>query len=389
MPMIERETARRQVKSLLSRNPVVAILGARQVGKTTLAKQVAAEWPKGAATHFDLEDPADLARLDEPSLALRDLNGLVVLDEIQRRPDLFPLLRVLADRPRHAARFLLLGSASQDLLRQSSESLAGRIQHFHLSGFHMNEVGPARMERLWVRGGFPRSFLARTDDESAEWRRGFVRTFLERDIPQLGIRIPAATLRRFWTMLGHAHGQVWNAAEFARSFGVGESTVRRYLDLLAATFVVRQLPPWHENMGKRQVKSPKIYFTDSGLLHILMQTETKESILVHPRLGASWEGFALHEVIARLGARPEECFFWATHGGAELDLLIVRGKTRLGFEFKRTDAPRLTPSIRSAMSDLRLDLLHVVHAGEHSFSLGERIRAVPIMELLDEVQRLR
>jgi len=383
--MIARDAARRHVSSLLSRYRVVAILGARQVGKTTLAKQVAGEWSKGPATRFDLEDPVDLARLEEPSLALRGLDGLVVLDEIQRRPDLFPLLRVLADRPRPTARFLLLGSASQELLRQSSESLAGRIQFFHLSGFHMAEVGAARFEQLWVRGGFPRSFLARSDSLSAEWRRGFVRTFLERDIPQLGIRIPAATLRRFWSMLAHAHGQIWNAAEFARSFGVGESTVRRYLDLLSATFVVRQLAPWHENLGKRQVKSPKVYFTDSGLLHTLMQAETRESLLEHPRLGASWEGFALQEVIARLGARPEECFFWATHGGAELDLLLARGKTRLGFEFKRTDVPRTTPSMRSALSDLRLDTLYVVHAGEHSFPLGERIRAVPIGGLLDAI----
>ena len=383
--MIARDAARRHVSSLLSRYRVVAILGARQVGKTTLAKQVAGEWSKGPATRFDLEDPVVLARLEEPSLALRGLDGLVVLDEIQRRPDLFPLLRVLADRPRPTARFLLLGSASQELLRQSSESLAGRIQFFHLSGFHMAEVGAARFEQLWVRGGFPRSFLARSDSLSAEWRRGFVRTFLERDIPQLGIRIPAATLRRFWSMLAHAHGQIWNAAEFARSFGVGESTVRRYLDLLSATFVVRQLAPWHENLGKRQVKSPKVYFTDSGLLHTLMQAETRESLLEHPRLGASWEGFALQEVIARLGARPEECFFWATHGGAELDLLLARGKTRLGFEFKRTDVPRTTPSMRSALSDLRLDTLYVVHAGEHSFPLGERIRAVPIGGLLDAI----
>jgi len=387
--MIERKTAHHQVRSLLSRYRVVAILGARQVGKTTLAKQVAGEWPKGPATRFDLEDPADLARLEEPSIALRGLDGLVVLDEIHRCPDLFPLLRVLADRERPATRFLILGSASPELLRQSSETLAGRISFFHLSGFHLGEVGAARTEQLWVRGGFPRSFLARNDQQSAEWRRGFIRTFLERDIPQLGIRVPAATLRRFWAMLGHAHGQIWNAAEFARSFGVGESTVRRYLDLLTATFVVRQLSPWHENMGKRQVKSPKIYFTDSGLLHTLMQIETMESILEHPRLGASWEGFALQEVIAHLGVRPEECFFWATHGGAELDLLIVRGKTRLGFEFKRTDAPRTTPSMRAALSDLRLDALYVVHAGEHPFSLGERIRAVPIGGLLDEIRRLK
>lgn len=387
--MIEREDIRRQVVSLLSRYRVVAILGARQVGKTTLANQVADAWTTGPATRFDLEDPADLARIEEPSLALRTLKGLVILDEIQRRPDLFPLLRVLADRERPATRFLILGSASQELLRQSSESLAGRIRFVHLSGFHLDEVGAGRADQLWVRGGFPRSFLARSDRRSAEWRRGFVSTFLERDIPQLGIRVPAATLRRFWAMLAHSHGQVWNAAEFARSFGVGESTVRRYLDLLSATFVVRQLAPWHENLAKRQVKSPKIYFTDTGLLHTLLQTDTKEAILGHPRLGASWEGFALHQVIARSGARPEECFFWATHGGAELDLLVVRGKTRLGFEFKRTDAPRITPSMRSALSDLRLGTLYVIHAGEHSFPMGERIRAVPIGRLPEMIPRLK
>lgn len=387
--MIEREDFRRQVVSLLSRYRVVAILGARQVGKTTLANQVADAWTTGPATRFDLEDPADLARIEESSLTLRTMKGLVILDEIQRRPDLFPLLRVLADRERPATRFLILGSASQELLRQSSESLAGRIQFVHLSGFHLDEVGAGRADQLWVRGGFPRSFLARSDRRSAEWRRGFVSTFLERDIPQLGIRVPAATLRRFWAMLAHSHGQVWNAAEFARSFGVGESTVRRYLDLLSATFVVRQLVPWHENLAKRQVKSPKIYFTDTGLLHTLLQTDTKEAILGHPRLGASWEGFALHQVIARSGARPEECFFWATHGGAELDLLVVRGKTRLGFEFKRTDAPRITPSMRSALSDLRLGTLYVIHAGEHSFPMGERIRAVPIGRLPEMIPRLK
>ena len=387
--MIEREDTRRKVLSLLSRYRVVAILGARQVGKTTLANQVADAWSTGPATRFDLEDPADLARIEESSLTLRNLKGLVILDEIQRRPDLFPLLRVLADRDRPATRFLILGSASQDLLRQSSESLAGRIQFVHLSGFRLDEVGAGRADQLWVRGGFPRSFLARSDRQSAEWRRGFVSTFIERDIPQLGIRVPAATLRRFWAMLAHSHGQIWNAAEFARSFGVGESTVRRYLDLLSATFVVRQLAPWHENLAKRQVKSPKIYFTDTGLLHTLLQTDTKEEILGHPRLGASWEGFALHQVIARSGARPEECFFWATHGGAELDLLVVRGKTRLGFEFKRTDAPRITPSMRSALSDLRLGALYVIHAGEHSFPMGERIRAVPIGRLLEMIPRLK
>ncbi|HEY3490316.1 MAG TPA: ATP-binding protein [Candidatus Deferrimicrobiaceae bacterium] len=376
------------VKTALAHSPVVGLLGARQVGKSTLARQLAAGWRGSKTTFFDLEDPADQSRLSEPSLTLRALRGLVVLDEIQLRPDLFPLLRVLADRPGTPARFLLLGSASPELIRNSSESLAGRIQFVHLAGFNLSEVGGEAYDRLWLRGGFPKSFLAPGNPASAEWRRGFVRTFLERDIPQLGIRIPAATLRRFWSMLAHCHGQLWNGAEFARSFGVGEHTVRRYLDLLTATYVIRQLPPWHANLGKRQVKSPKIYFTDSGLLHTLLQLETKDALLGHPRLGASWEGFALQEVIAHTGARPEECHFWGTHGGAELDLLLVRGNARIGFEFKRTDAPRVTPSMRSALADLELDALFVVHAGEHEFFLAERITAVPIARLLESVPRL-
>lgn len=387
--MIARENALLGIKAAVSRSPVVGLLGARQVGKSTLARQLAAGWRGAKTAFFDLEDPADQSRLSEPSLTLRELRGLVVLDEIQLRPDLFPLLRVLADRPGTPARFLLLGSASPELLRNSSESLAGRIQFVHLSGFNLSEVGGNAYDRLWLRGGFPKSFLAPTHQASAEWRRGFVRTFLERDIPQLGIRIPATTLRRFWSMLAHCHGQLWNGAEFARSFGVGEHTVRRYLDLLTATYVIRQLPPWHANLGKRQVKSPKIYFTDSGLLHTLLQLDTKDALLSHPRLGASWEGFALQEVIAHTGARPEECHFWATHGGAELDLLIIRGKTRIGFEFKRTDTPRVTPSMRSALTDLELDALFVVHAGEHGFQLAERIKAVPIARLLESLPRLR
>src|SRR5579863_5140891 len=360
---------------LLDRFPVVGLLGARQVGKTTLARDFAAR--RGPpATFFDLEDPGDLARLAEPILALRELHGLIVIDAVQRRPELFPALRVLADRPGAAARFLVLGSASPDLLKQTSESLAGRIVYHELEGFALDEVGVGARDRLWVRGGFPRSFLGESDEASAEWRRAFVRTFLERDLPQLGVTIPAETLRRFWTMLAHYHGQVWNGAEIARAFGIALTTVRRYLDLLTAALMLRQLQPWHANIAKRQVRSPKIYLADSGLLHALLGLGTLRDLEGHPKVGASWEGFALGEILVRLGAHPEESFFWATHGGAELDLLVVRGNRRLGFECKRTSAPRLSPSIRSALADLALDRLDVVHAGDHTYPLADRVRAL-------------
>jgi predicted AAA+ superfamily ATPase len=386
-PPIERERHLSALQGLLERFPVVGILGARQVGKTTLARELAALRPE-PATFFDLEDPADLGRLAEPMLALRELRGLVVIDEVQRRPDLYPVLRVLADRPDQPARFLVLGSASPDLLRQTSESLAGRIFYHELGGFALDEVGTGARRQLWLRGGFPRSFLAGSDADSAEWRRGFVRTFLERDLPRLGVAIPPELLRRFWTMVAHYHGQVWNGAELARSFGVSQPTVRRYLDLLTAALVLRQLPPWFENLAKRQVKAPKIYIADSGLLHTLLNLETQEDVERHPKIGASWEGFALSEVLVRLGARPEEAFFWATHSGAEMDLLVVRGNRRLGFEFKLTDAPRLTPSIRTALVDLKLERVDVVHAGEHTFPLGERVRAVALGRLLEDVEGL-
>jgi predicted AAA+ superfamily ATPase len=372
---------------LLDRFPVVGLLGARQVGKTTLARDFAAR--RGPpATFFDLEDPGDLARLAEPILALRELNGLIVIDEVQRRPELFPALRVLADRPGAAARFLVLGSASPDLLKQTSESLAGRIVYHELEGFALDEVGVGARDRLWVRGGFPRSFLGESDEASAEWRRAFVRTFLERDLPQLGVTIPAETLRRFWTMLAHYHGQVWNGAEIARAFGIALTTVRRYLDLLTAALMLRQLQPWHANIAKRQVRSPKIYLADSGLLHALLGLGTLRDLEGHPKVGASWEGFALGEILVRLGAHPEESFFWATHGGAELDLLVVRGNRRLGFECKRTSAPRLSPSIRSALADLALDRLDVVHAGDHTYPLADRVRALALSRLYDDLEPL-
>lgn len=366
---------------------VVGVLGARQVGKTTLARQVTAGF-RGPTTFFDLESPQDLARLREPELALGAQRGLVVLDEIQRRPDLFPVLRVLSDRRPLPARFLILGSASPELLRQSSESLAGRIGYADIAGFDCEEIAPARWDRLWVRGGFPLSFLARSDDASANWRRALVRDFLERDLPQLGIRVAPETMRRLWTMLAHYHGQIWNSAEFARAFGVADTTVRRYLDHLVSAFALRLLPPWHENIGKRQVKSPRIYVSDSGILHVLLGLDSREDVISHAKVGASWEGFVLEQVVRRLRARPEECFFWRTHLGAELDLLVVRGRMRLGFEIKRTAAPELTSSMRSALSDLKLDDLTVLHAGEHSFPMGRNVRAVAFHDLLREVRPL-
>jgi predicted AAA+ superfamily ATPase len=376
-----------RLHTLLAESPIVAIIGARQIGKTTLARQLAQQ-TAAPVTVFDLENPRDLARLEDPMLALEGLEGLVVLDEIQRRPELFPILRVLADRRPLPARFLVLGSASPDLLKQSSESLAGRIQYYQLGGFALDEIDAGAAQQLWVRGGFPAAFLASSLAASVRWRENFVQTFLERDLPQLGVRVPAITLRRFWTMMAHYHAQIWNGAELARAFGMSVSTVHRYLDTLTAALVLRQLPPWFENLGKRQVKAPKIYVADSGLLHTLLGVETVEDLERHPKVGASWEGFALGEVITRLGARPEQCFFWATHTGAELDLLVVRGSRRWGFEFKRTVAPRLTRSMHSALADLRLECLDVVHAGDQTFALAEPVRALALTRLLDDLDPL-
>ncbi len=376
-----------RVENLLRTHPVVAILGARQVGKTTLARQVGEE-SKKPQTRFDLEDPSDLARLDDPMLALAGLRGLVILDEVQRRPELFPTLRVLVDRPDNAARFLVLGSASPALLRQTSESLAGRIAYHDLDGFALDEVGPADTDRLWLRGGFPRSFLARDGADSAEWRRSFVRTFLERDLPALGVQIPSSTLHRFWQMLAHYHAQTWNGAELARAFGVSATTVRRYLDLLEAALVVRVLPPWFENVGKRQVRAPKVYIADSGLLHSLLGIESSEDLMGHPKVGASWEGFAMKELAIRLGARPEEMHFWGTHNGAELDLLVIRGQRRLGFELKRTTTPAATRSMYSALDTLGIERIDVLHAGEHTFPLAQQIRAVAFARLYEDIEPL-
>ena len=385
--MIERTAHLRTLTALLRQFQVVAILGPRQIGKTTLARQFISG-RGGRATIFDLESHEDLALLADPLLALRPLKGLVVVDEVHRRPELFASLRVLVDEPHTARRFLVLGSASPDLLRQTSETLAGRIAYHELGGFALNEIGRAEWARLWRRGGFPRSYLARSDRESLRWRRELINTYLERDIPSLGLRLPGPTLRRFWMMLAHYHGQVWNASELARSFGVGHTTIQRYLDVLTETFMIRQLQSWHENIGKRQVRAPKIYIRDSGLLHALLGLGTAREIETHPKVGASWEGFALDAVISWLAARPEECFFWATYGGAELDLLVIRGNRRLGFEFKRTTAPAATRSMRAALDDLRLEELVIIHAGSRSFNLDRRIRAIPFERILEDVSPL-
>lgn len=382
--MIPRQRHLTALRRLLRQFPIVAILGARQVGKTTLALEILKQL-KPPGERFDLEDPADLARLSDAKLALADLTGLVVIDEIQRRPDIFAVLRVLADRRPRLARFLVLGSASPELLRQSSETLAGRVAFYNLDGFDLEEVGVDQLDRLWLRGGFPLSFLARTQDASFTWRQSFIRTFLERDLPQLGVRVPAVTLSRFWSMLAHYHGQVWNSAEFARSFGVSDKTVRHYLDTLHAAQVVTVLPPWHENIRKRQVKSPKVYVRDSGVLHGLLGVRERRDLDRHPKVGASWEGFLLRQVTEHLGATAEECFFWATHSGAELDLLWVRGRRRWGFEFKRTSSPKLTSPLKAAIETLGLQKAFLVHAGDKSFPLHRHVTAVAAARLLDDV----
>jgi predicted AAA+ superfamily ATPase len=311
--------------------------------------------------------------------ALSRLRGTVVIDEVQRRPDLFSVLRVLADRRPLPARFLILGSATPSMLRQASETLAGRVEIIEMGGLSLEEVGATTLDRHWLRGGFPLSYLARSVADSFSWRRDFVRTFIEREIPSFGIGIPPMTLLRFWTMLAHVHGGLWNAAEPARSLGISEPTVRRYLDVLCGVFMARQLPPWHENLSKRQVKSPKVYFRDSGLLHCLLGLRTERELLSHPKSGASWEGYAVEEMLKVV--EPEQAYFWATHSGAELDLLLFKDGRRLGVEMKRADAPRLTPSMRSALEDLRLEQLVVLYPGETEYELAENVRVVPLSSL--------
>ena len=377
-----------EIRRQLRRQPVVGILGPRQIGKTTVARELATR-TGGPVSYFDLESPVDARRLADEATALSDVKGLVVIDEIQRRPELFPILRVLADRPRRPASFLVLGSASPHLLKQTSESLAGRVTYVELDGFGLGDVEARNWRRLWLRGGYPRSYLARTDKESFEWRADLRRSYVDQDLPALGPGFPARTVERTWEMLAHYHGQIWNGSEIARAFAISHTTSRRYLDLLVDTFMIRLLAPWSENVGKRVVKSPKVYFRDSGLLHHLLGTRDGDDLARHPKIGASFEGFALHEVVRHLRADRRECFFWATHQGAELDLLVARGTRRLGFEFTHTVAPEVTKSMRIAMADLRLDRLDVIHVGKDTYTLGDRIRAVAFERVQKDVDPQR
>ena len=371
---IDRPTARARIHEAFSVHPAVALTGPRQCGKTTLARAIAADTP--GSTFLDLESAVDRRRLQAPEQALAGLSGLVIIDEIQREPALFETLRVLIDRDGNPARFLVLGSASPSLVRGVSESLAGRVGLVDLSGFGLSEIGSGAWRTLWIRGGFPRAYLAPHDRASSLWRQSFVRTFLERDIPQLGITVPAETLHRFWTMMAHYHGQIWNAAEFARALGANEGTARRYLDILTGAFMVRALPPWFANVRKRQVKSPRIYIRDTGLLHTLLTLETGEEVAGHPKVGASFEGFAVEQIVSAF--EVSGACFWATHGGAELDLLIMRGGRRYGFECKLSDAPGTTRSMRVSLNDLELAHLWVVYPGDEAYPLDDRISVLPI-----------
>lgn len=383
--MLRRSHYVEMLRRAIKRSPITALIGPRQCGKTTLAGMMSGSGP---VTRFDLESPTDQLRLQNPELVLGSLAGLVVLDEIQFMPSLFGVLRVLADRPRSRTRFLILGSASPELIRGASESLAGRVEFVELTGFTLTETGEQSLNRLWVRGGFPRSMLARSEGNSFAWREGFIQTFLQRDIPQLGISLPAPAVRRFWTMLAHYHGQTWNASELARSMALSDKTVRSWLDILTGTFMIRQLLPWHENIDKRQVKSPKIYFRDSGLLHCLLGLPDRHTLLGHPRVGASWEGFAIEQVLAALDS--PEAYFWATQGQAELDLMFMRVGRRYGVEVKFDETPKVTRSMHTAIAELHLDHLWIVYPGEHEYPVDKRITVWPlakIAHLSDAIER--
>lgn len=380
LAMIQRTQYLEQLARALARSPVTSLLGPRQCGKTTLARRLAVERD---AIYFDLESFPDQQRLQNPELVLGSLQGLVVLDEIQLKPELFSVLRVLVDSPQCRARFLILGSASPQIVKKVSETLAGRTEFIELSGFNLAELAAGSLEKLWLRGGFPLSFLASSEENSQAWRQNFIRSFLERDIPQLGITIPAAAMRRFWTMLAHYHGQTLNASELGRSLAVSDKTVRSYLDILTGTFMVRQLQPWHENIGKRQVKAPKIYLRDSGLLHSLLELPDMHQLLAHPKLGASWEGYALEQVVQILN--PSEVYFWATHSGAELDLFFLQSGKRYGIEFKFNEAPKISKSMRVALDCLALDHLWVVYPGKESYPVTEKITVVPLSRVQSEL----
>ncbi|MBU1661145.1 MAG: ATP-binding protein [Chloroflexi bacterium] len=374
--MINRPFYLERLSTAIHRSPITALLGPRQCGKTTLVRLFSEE---RGATFFDLESYPDQRRLENPELVLGSLEGLVILDEIQIMPGLFQVLRVLVDRPENKARFLILGSASPTIIKTASESLSGRVEFIELNGFDLSETGEDAWETLWLRGGFPRAYLAETGGDSLAWREGFMRTFLERDIPQLGINIPAIAMRRFWTMLAHYHGQTWNASELARSMGLSDKTVRSYLDILSGTFMVRQLQPWFENLGRRQVKSPKIYLRDSGLLHSLLDIPDRHTLLGHPKIGASWEGYVIEQVLQTV--RPSQAYFWATHSGAEIDLVFPHHGKKYGVEVKFNEAPKITASMRTALSDLALEHLWVIYPGQHIYPVDERISVWPSKEI--------
>ncbi len=374
--MIARPRLSAALREALKRRPVVVLTGPRQCGKTTLARQMLGA---DAPSYFDLEDPRSRVLFEEPMTALESLTGLVVIDEVQRAPDLFPILRVLVDRRPLPARFLILGSASGSLLRQSSESLAGRVEHLRMGGFALDEVDSGTVEDLWRRGGFPESLLAADEDDSIRWRRSFIDTLVERDLPQWGVKVSTTAMRRFWTMVAHYHGQIWKNSDPARALGVSEPTVRNHLDLLTDALVLRQLQPWHANLRKRQVKSPKVYVRDTGLLHELLGIENQAELLHHPKLGASWEGFAIEQVLA---TEPHtDASFWATHQGVEIDLLLQRRGKLFGVECKRVDAPRMTPSMRIALDDLGLERIAVIYPGTRRYPLADRVEAVPLATL--------
>lgn len=379
--MLNRLKYLHDLETATRRSPITALLGPRQVGKTTLARLFTANRP---TTFFDLESLPDQRRLQNPELVLGRLQGLIVLDEIQQMPELFSTLRVLVDRPDNQTRFIMLGSASPQLIRSASESLAGRVEFIELNGFDLSETSSDGWQSLWLRGGFPRSFLAASQEDSLAWREGLIRTFLERDLPQLGITIPSTAMRRFWSMLAHYHGQTWNASELSRAMGLSDKTVRSYLDMLSGAFMVRQLQPWFENTSKRQVRAPKIYLRDSGLLHSLLNIPDQHTLLGHPKVGASWEGYVIEQVLSIL--RPTEAYFWATHGAAELDLLFFANGKRYGIEVKFSEAPEVTRSMHTALQDLGLEHLWVVYPGEQSYPVHERITVWPLHRIADLAQ---
>ena len=382
--MIDRPTYLNQLSRSVKRAPITALVGPRQCGKTTLARLFAKD---RTAAYFDLESQLDLNRLQNPQLMLRSLKGLVIIDEVQAMPELFRVLRVLVDRPENKSRFLILGSASPDIIKNVSETLAGRIEFVELSGFDLQEAGTSRARTLWLRGGFPRSFLSRTEGDSIAWREGFIQTYLVRDIPQLGISIPPPAMRRFWTMLAHYHGQTWNASELGRSLDLSDKTVRSYLDILTGTFMVRQLQPWYENVGKRQVKAPKIYLRDSGILHALLNIPDFQTLHGYPRVGASWEGFAIEQVLQAV--KPSQAFFWATHSGAEVDLFFIFYGRRYGIECKFSEAPKITKSINQAIESLKLAHLWIIHPGEHAYPLSKQVSVWPMKDIATLPKQLR